>query len=142
MPLHHRLRPNNSDGAKDAGTATIEADEQHSIDPTQLQSATRPTLKDVKLMSQRQHFRLNCCCDLKQSHRKRMKSRPIAIIWRLCSDSTATTSQLRFSEATTVSLVEPHVTHDGWEIHTHTCAKCGPTRTTVVPGTAAPPQAA
>jgi ribosomal protein S27AE len=43
---------------------------------------------------------------------------------------------------TTVSRIEPHVAHEGWEIHTYTCPKCGPSRTRVVRSTAAPPEAA
>ena len=33
----------------------------------------------------------------------------------------------------TLSLVEPHLTHDGWEILSYSCKKCGPTRSKIVP---------
>jgi hypothetical protein len=32
----------------------------------------------------------------------------------------------------TLALVEPHPLHEGREIHTYTCKKCGPTKSRIV----------
>src|SRR5262249_6270805 len=57
VPTHHRLRPNDLYGVKDARTATIEPNEQSTVDPTQFQFATwRVVLEDVELMPQYQDF--------------------------------------------------------------------------------------
>jgi hypothetical protein len=67
---------------------------------------------------------------------------------RLSTDSLGDVSRFRFPVgtpvcrgATTVSRMEPHA-HERWEIHTYTYPKCGPSRTRVVPPTAAPSEAA
>jgi hypothetical protein len=33
----------------------------------------------------------------------------------------------------TLSLVEPHLIHEGWEIYTYTCKNCGPIKSRIVP---------
>jgi hypothetical protein len=45
-------------GVKNARTATIEANEQGAVDPTQMQSAWCALLQDIELMPQYQDFSL------------------------------------------------------------------------------------
>jgi len=48
MPAHHRGRPDDGYGIKDARVASIEPDEQGAVGPTQLQPTTRRVpLQDV-----------------------------------------------------------------------------------------------
>ena len=55
MPPQDGLGPNDGDCIKNAGIATIEPDEQGTVDPTQMQSpARRSLLQHIELMSQHQ----------------------------------------------------------------------------------------
>jgi hypothetical protein len=36
-------------------------------------------------------------------------------------------------EQIALSLVEPHLLHEGWEIYTYTCKRCGPIKSRIVP---------
>src|SRR5713226_8000755 len=56
MPTHNSLGPDDGYGVKNARTATIEPDEQSSVRPTQIQSARRTLLQNIKLMPQYQVF--------------------------------------------------------------------------------------
>jgi hypothetical protein len=57
MPTHDSLGPDDGYGVKNARAATIEPDEQSTVDPAQMQSAWRPLLEDIELMPQDQDFR-------------------------------------------------------------------------------------
>jgi hypothetical protein len=50
------LRPDDGYGVKNARTATIEPDEQGTVDPAQMQSSWRALLQDVELTLQYQDF--------------------------------------------------------------------------------------
>src|SRR5262249_44643150 len=52
MPTQDGLGPNDGYGAKDARAATIQPDEESTIDPTQMRSAWRSRLPEVELMPQ------------------------------------------------------------------------------------------
>ena len=54
MPTHNSLGPDNGCGVKNARTATIESNEQGTVDPTQMQSAWCAPLQDIELMPQYQ----------------------------------------------------------------------------------------
>src|SRR6266849_524033 len=56
MPTHDSLGPDDGHGVKNARTATIEPNEQGSVRPTQIQSAWRTLLQNIKLMPQYQVF--------------------------------------------------------------------------------------
>ena len=56
MPTHDRLGPDDGYGVKNARAATIQPDEQGTVDPTQMQSAWRALLQDIELMPQHQDF--------------------------------------------------------------------------------------
>jgi hypothetical protein len=56
MPTHNSLGPDDRYGVKDARTKTIEPNEQGSVGPTQIQSAWRALLQNIKLMPQYQDF--------------------------------------------------------------------------------------
>jgi hypothetical protein len=56
MPTHHSLGLDDGYGIKNARAATIEPDEQGAVGPTQMQSAWRALLEDIKLMPQDQDF--------------------------------------------------------------------------------------
>ena len=57
MPAHDGLGPDDGYGIKDVRATAIKANEQHAVDPTQMQStAWRPLPKNVELMSQYQNF--------------------------------------------------------------------------------------
>src|SRR5260221_14179230 len=52
MPTQDGVGPNDGDGAKDARAATIQPDEQSTIDPTQMRPAWRAPLQEVELIPQ------------------------------------------------------------------------------------------
>jgi hypothetical protein len=52
MPAQNGLRPDDGYGVKDARTATIEPDEQSTIDPTEMRSTWRALLQNIELMPQ------------------------------------------------------------------------------------------
>jgi len=57
MPAHHRLRPDNGYGIKDAWAAPVEPYKQSSVNPTQAQLTTRyALLQNVQLMPQDEDF--------------------------------------------------------------------------------------
>ena len=56
MPTQDGLGPNDGYGAKDARAATIQPDEQSTIDPTQMRSPWRTLLQDIELMPQNQEL--------------------------------------------------------------------------------------
>jgi hypothetical protein len=56
MPRHNSLGPDDGYGVKNAGTATIEPNEQGPVGPTQMQSAWCALLQDIELMPQYQDF--------------------------------------------------------------------------------------
>jgi hypothetical protein len=58
MPTHDSLGPIDSYGIKDARAATIEPDEQSTIDPPQMWSAWHLPLQNIELMTQHDEFRL------------------------------------------------------------------------------------
>jgi hypothetical protein len=58
MPAQHGLRPDDGYGVKDGRTATIEPDEQSTIDPSQMRSTWRALLQNIELMPQRQNLGL------------------------------------------------------------------------------------
>ena len=58
MPAHDGVRPDNGYGVQDAREAAIEPDEQGTIGPTQIRSASRSLLQDIELMPKDQDFSL------------------------------------------------------------------------------------
>ena len=56
MPAQDGLWPDDGYGVKDEGTATIEPDEQSTIDPPQMRSSWRALLQNIELMPQRQNL--------------------------------------------------------------------------------------
>ena len=58
MPPHNGLGPDDGYGIKDARAATVEPDEQSTIDPTQMWSAWRLPLQNIELMTQYDELRL------------------------------------------------------------------------------------
>jgi hypothetical protein len=58
MPTHDGLGPDDGYGVKDARTATIEPDEQSTIDPPQMKPAWRLPLQNIELMTQYNELRL------------------------------------------------------------------------------------
>jgi hypothetical protein len=58
MPPHNGLRPDDGYGIKDARIATIEPDEQSTIDPPQMWSVWRLPLQNIELMTQYDKLRL------------------------------------------------------------------------------------
>jgi len=92
MPAHDSLGPDDAQGIQNARVTTIEPDEQGAVDPTQMQStAWHALLQDVELMPQYQDFGFQPRPRLEEVHSMRTNKRPIAIIRRSCSDSSATT---------------------------------------------------
>ena len=57
MPSHNSLGLDDGYGVKDARAATIEPDEQSTIDPTQRWSAWRLPLQNIELMTQYDELR-------------------------------------------------------------------------------------
>jgi len=57
MPTHDGLGPDDGYGVKNARTATIEPNEQGSVNPTQMQSMWRTLPQNIELMPQDQDFR-------------------------------------------------------------------------------------
>src|SRR5262249_603297 len=93
VPTHNGLRPDDGYGAENARAATIEPDEQSTVDPPQMWSMCRLPLQNIELMTQYYEPASSCCRGLNQSHSIRTSCRPIAIIWRSCSDSPGSASQ-------------------------------------------------
>src|SRR5216684_943850 len=56
MPTHDSLGPDDGYGVKNARAATIEPNEQGSVDPTQMQSMWRALLQNIELMPQDEDF--------------------------------------------------------------------------------------
>ena len=56
MPTHDSLWPDDGYGVKNAKTATIEPNEQGSVNPTQMQSMWRALPQNIELMPQDQVF--------------------------------------------------------------------------------------
>src|SRR6516164_2326665 len=56
VPTHNRLRPHDGYSVKDARAATVEPNEQSTIDPTQMRPAWRSPLWEVELMPQDHDF--------------------------------------------------------------------------------------
>jgi hypothetical protein len=52
MPAQDGLGPDDGYGVKNARTATIEPDEQSTIDPPQMRSTWRALLQNIELMPQ------------------------------------------------------------------------------------------
>jgi hypothetical protein len=57
MPSHNGLGPDDGYGIEDARAATIEPDEQSTIDPPQMWSAWCLSLQDIELMTQYDELR-------------------------------------------------------------------------------------
>ena len=57
MPPHNGLGPDDGYGIKDARAATVEPDEQSTVDPTQMWSAWRLPLQNIELMTQYDELR-------------------------------------------------------------------------------------
>jgi hypothetical protein len=55
MPAQNGLGPDDGYGVKDARTATIETDEQSTIDPPQMRSTSR-AVQNIELMPERQNL--------------------------------------------------------------------------------------
>lgn len=58
MPTHDSLGLDDGYGIQDARAATIEPDEQNTIDPPQMWSAWRLPLQNIELMTQHDELRL------------------------------------------------------------------------------------
>jgi hypothetical protein len=56
MPTDNRLRPDDGYGVKNAREATIEPNEQGTVNATQMQTAWGAMLQDIELMPQNQNF--------------------------------------------------------------------------------------
>jgi hypothetical protein len=56
MPPHNRLGPDDSYSVKNARTATIEPNEQSTVDPTRMHSTSCALLQNIELMPQYQDF--------------------------------------------------------------------------------------